>query len=107
MGNGLYQVGEKGKPEIFKASNGNQYMIPGDNGSVISNRAMNSGVGGNVPIVNNYVINQSSGAQATTTSTTDSKGNVTIQTIVSDIEEGGPISQSISRNFSTNRRATE
>ncbi|EBW5074603.1 phage tail tape measure protein [Salmonella enterica] len=106
-GSGLYQVGEKGKPEIFKASNGNQYMIPGDNGSVISNRALNGGSNGSVPIVNNYVINQSSGAQATTTSSTDGNGNVTIQTIVSDIEEGGPISQSISRNFATNRRATE
>ncbi|EKP1447905.1 tape measure protein [Salmonella enterica] len=107
---GLYQVGEGGAPEIFKASNGNQYMIPGDNGSVISNRAMNrggGGGGGNVPIVNNYVINQSTNAQATTTSSTDSNGNVTIQTIVSDIEEGGAISQAISRNFATNRRATE
>ncbi|EBO0868493.1 hypothetical protein DQ487_10260 [Salmonella enterica] len=107
---GLYQVGEGGAPEIFKASNGNQYMIPGDNGSVISNRAMNrggSGGGGNVPIVNNYVINQSTNAQATTTSSTDGNGNVTIQTIVSDIEEGGAISQAISRNFATNRRATE
>lgn len=107
---GLYQVGEGGAPEIFKASNGNQYMIPGDNGYVISNRAMNrggSGGGGNVPIVNNYVINQSTNAQATTTSSTDGNGNVTIQTIVSDIEEGGAISQAISRNFATNRRATE
>lgn len=107
---GLYQVGEGGAPEIFKASNGNQYMIPGDNGSVISNRAMNrggGGGGGNVPIVNNYVINQSTNAQATTTSSTDGNGNVTIQTIVSDIEEGGAISQAISRNFATNRRATE
>lgn len=34
----MYRVGEGGKPEIFKASNGNQYMIPGDNGSVISNK---------------------------------------------------------------------
>ncbi|MEQ5208822.1 tape measure protein [Proteus sp. fly-1067] len=41
----MYQVGENGKPEIFKASNGNQYMIPGDNGRVISNRQM--GKGGN------------------------------------------------------------
>ncbi len=107
---GLYQVGEGGAPEIFKANNGNQYMIPGDNGSVISNRAMNrggGGGGGNVPIVNNYVINQSTNAQATTTSSTDGNGNVTIQTIVSDIEEGGAISQAISRNFATNRRATE
>ncbi|MEQ4935854.1 tape measure protein [Proteus terrae] len=41
----MYRVGEGGKPEIFKASNGNQYMIPGDSGWVISNRQM--GKGGN------------------------------------------------------------
>lgn len=35
--NSMYRVGEGGKPEIFKASNGNQYMIPGDRGKVISN----------------------------------------------------------------------
>jgi len=33
----MYRVGEGGKPEIFKASNGSQYMIPGDSGKVISN----------------------------------------------------------------------
>ena len=44
--NSMYRVGERGKPEIFKASNGSQYMIPGDNGRVISNRDMRSGGGG-------------------------------------------------------------
>ncbi|MFH2476610.1 tape measure protein [Citrobacter freundii] len=42
----MYRVGEGGKPEIFKASNGSQYMIPGDNGRVISNRDMGGGGGG-------------------------------------------------------------
>lgn len=42
----LYRVGEKGKPEIYQASTGKQYMIPGDNGRVISNRDMRSGGGG-------------------------------------------------------------
>lgn len=46
--NSMYRVGEGGKPEIFKASNGSQYMIPGDNGSVISNRDIGSGGGGQV-----------------------------------------------------------
>lgn len=41
----MYRVGEGGKPEIFKASNGSQYMIPGDNGRVISNRDMGGGGG--------------------------------------------------------------
>lgn len=38
--NSMYRVGEKGKPEIFQDSNGSQYMIPGDNGRVISNKDM-------------------------------------------------------------------
>ncbi|EGF8410639.1 tape measure protein [Salmonella enterica] len=43
----MYRVGEHGKPEIFQASNGSQYMIPGDNGRVISHRDMHgSGSGG-------------------------------------------------------------
>lgn len=44
--NSMYKVGEGGKPEIFKASNGSQYMIPGDNGSVISNRDIGSSSSG-------------------------------------------------------------
>ncbi|WP_409243248.1 tail protein (tape measure) [Enterobacter hormaechei] len=45
-GSSMYRVGEHGKPEIFQAKNGNQYMIPGDNGRVISNRDMQGGGGG-------------------------------------------------------------
>lgn len=39
----MYRVGEGGKPEIYQANNGSQYMIPGDNGRVISNRDMGGG----------------------------------------------------------------
>ncbi|MGF6562749.1 tape measure protein [Erwinia aphidicola] len=39
----MYQVGEGGKPEIYQASTGKQYMIPGDNGKVISNKDMIGG----------------------------------------------------------------
>lgn len=43
----MYQVGEGGMPEIYQASTGKQYMIPGDNGSVISNKdIVGSGGGG-------------------------------------------------------------
>ncbi|ELY4737456.1 tape measure protein [Cronobacter sakazakii] len=41
--NSMYRVGEGGKPEIYQANNGSQYMIPGDNGRVISNRDMQKG----------------------------------------------------------------
>lgn len=46
----MYRVGEGGKPEIFKASNGSQYMIPGDNGSVISNKDLGSSASGGTAI---------------------------------------------------------
>ncbi len=44
--NSMYRVGEGGKPEIFKASNGSEYMIPGDNGRVISNKDIGGSDGG-------------------------------------------------------------
>lgn len=59
--NSMYRVGEGGKPEIFKASNGSQYMIPGDNGKVISNSDL-GGAGGSGATIeqHNYFTIQSS-----------------------------------------------
>lgn len=48
--NSMYRVGEGGKPEIYQASNGSQYMIPGDNGRVISNKDMQGGGSGGASI---------------------------------------------------------
>lgn len=61
--NSMYQVGENGKPEIYQASNGSQYMIPGDNGRVISNRDMQGGGSGGASFnpVMNLVINTTGG----------------------------------------------
>lgn len=101
----MYEVGENGLPEIFQASNGRQYMIPGNDGSVISNKDLTGG--GSGLIINNNVYNSSSGATATTSARDNGDGSVTIETIVSDIENNGPIGQSIGRNYSANRRATE
>ncbi|HDR0955235.1 TPA: phage tail length tape measure family protein [Pasteurella multocida] len=40
--NQMYRVGENNQPEIFKASNGSQYMIPGNAGRVFSNKQSNN-----------------------------------------------------------------
>lgn len=101
----LYEVGEGNAPEIFQASTGRQYMIPGNSGKVISNKDI-SGGGGGVVVYNN-VYNNSSNASATSRATDNGDGSITIETFISDMNEGGPMSQSISRNFNTNRRATE
>ncbi|EJA3109402.1 tape measure protein [Cronobacter sakazakii] len=96
---GLYQVGEKGKPEIYQASTGKQYMIPGDNGRVISNKEMTAGAGGGVVInIQNYT-SSSVDAQAGT----DGNGGVTVDVIVADLNNGGPISNAITSNMNVKR----
>lgn len=100
----MYRVGENNLPEIFQASNGHQYMIPGDSGRVISNKDLTGGSSG--VVVYNSVINNSS-AQVSSSARDNGDGSVTIETIVSDIENNGPIGQSIGRNYSASRRATE
>ncbi|QHJ81297.1 MAG: hypothetical protein [Bacteriophage sp.] len=47
MANNAYRVGENGKPEILMQG-GKQYLIPGENGRVLSNRQITSGKGGSV-----------------------------------------------------------
>lgn len=101
----MYQVGENNLPEIFLASNGNQYMIPGDSGKVISNKDLTGG--GSGIIIYNNVTNTSSGATTTTSARDNGDGSVTIETIVADISEGGPIAQAISNHTTATRRATE
>lgn len=101
----MYQVGENNLPEIFQASNGNQYMIPGDNGKVISNKDLTGG--GSGIIIYNNVTNTSSGATTSSTARDNGDGSVTIETIVADIEAGGPISNAITSHTTATRRATE
>ncbi|MDM2816963.1 tail protein (tape measure) [Citrobacter sp. Cpo102] len=99
----MYQVGEGGIPEIYQASNGSQYMIPGDNGKVISNKELSSGTGA-VPIYLN--IQNYTGATVDAQATQDSNG-VTIDMIVADINQGGRVSQAIQQNHQAPRKARE
>jgi len=95
---GMYQVGEGGMPEIYQASTGKQYMIPGDNGRVISNKEMTAGGGGVVINIQNYT-SSSVDAQAGT----DANGGLTDDVIVADLNNGGPISSGITSNFNVKR----
>lgn len=94
----MYQVGERGKPEIYQASTGKQYMIPGDNGRVISNKEMTAGGGGVVINIQNYT-SSSVDAQAGT----DANGGLTVDVIVADLNNGGPISSAITSNMNVKR----
>lgn len=99
---GMYQVGEGGMPEIYQASNGSQYMIPGDNGRVISNKDI-SGGGANVSlIIENY--SSSAGVQDYQAEKGPG-GEDIIRVVVADIQQGGQLSQSIAAYHNAPRRA--
>lgn len=98
----MYQVGEKGKPEIYQASTGKQYMIPGDNGRVISNKDMNGGGGVNVQI---NVINQVSGVDVQKSDAYMQDGNAVVNLLLTDMERGGPVSSQMQQTFGLNRKA--
>lgn len=71
--NAMHRVNENGKPEIFNAANGRQYMIPNQRGEVVSNRnatrgSSGSGNGGMTVTIGNIslpgVTNQQEGLKA-------------------------------------------
>lgn len=101
----MYQVGEGGMPEIYQASSGKQFMIPGDNGKVISNKDMQSGSGGGGGVVVN--INNYTSSTVDAQATPDGKGGWTVDAFVYDISNGGPASQAIEQYHQAPRKARE
>ncbi|MGP2880867.1 tape measure protein [Serratia marcescens] len=101
----MYQVGERGKPEIYQASTGKQYMIPGDNGKVISNKQMTGG-GTAAPTI--IIENYSSGAGVMDTQASKgADGSDVVRIVLADLQQGGQISQGISQYHQAPRKATE
>lgn len=105
----MYRVGEGGKPEIFKASNGSQYMIPGDNGRVISNRDIGGGGGGAFhfsPVINlngDYSAQQ----QAMLEAAVKRGAQQGYAMAISDVASGkGKLSSALATNFNTSQRLT-
>lgn len=106
--NAMYRVGEGGKPEIFKASNGSQYMIPGDNGRVISNRDIGGGGGGfnysPVIQVNGDPTEQTLAMLEAAVKRGAQQGYAMA---VSDVASGkGKLSNALTNGFNTSRRLT-
>ncbi|MCU6301536.1 tape measure protein [Enterobacter cloacae] len=98
---GLYQVGERGKPEIYQASSGKQYIIPGDNGKVISNKDMTAGGGGiQVSVIFN---DMSSGQHMYDARATQAGNTLTVEAFVADMNNGGIMSQAITGNTTAKR----
>lgn len=105
----MYQVGEGGMPEIYRASTGKQYMIPGDNGRVISNRDMGGGGGGAFhfsPVIHlngDYSAQQ----QAMLEAAVKRGAQQGYAMAISDVASGkGKLSSALATNFNTSQRLT-
>lgn len=98
----MYQVGEKGKPEIYQASTGKQYMIPGDNGKVISNKDMN---GGQVQVNIQFYDQTSGGQHSFQTLASQEGGVVTVEAFLTDVDRNGPMSSAIQSAYGLGRKA--
>ncbi|MCY1187509.1 hypothetical protein D9M73_285000 [compost metagenome] len=95
---GMYRINETGAPEVFNASNGQQFMLPNRRGEVVSNRDATKGGGGANVQVN--VINQTSGAQVQT-QTRQTEDQQVIDIIVSDLMNDGKTQKAFSQKFGT------
>lgn len=97
----MYRVNENGRPEVFKASNGQQYMIPNTRGEVVSNKDASGG--SSATVVNlNVVESQERGGEVERTD--GPNGSVTITAFVADIRRDGPASKALSQTFGLKRR---
>lgn len=125
----LYEVGEKNKPELLQM-NGRNYMIPGNNGQVISNKDLSRGIpkasngsgylkssdsssngssanqeSGNLTFMLN--ITNTNGSRVETSEPQYNNGYLTMEMFIGDMQQGGPMSRSITSTTSATRRATE
>ena len=95
-----YRVGESG-PELF-TSGGRQFLIGGEKGSVTPNNQLSGGV--SAPQVN-VVVNNNTASNVSVSQEQDGN-NVTIQMLVADFAEGGPVSKAMSNSYNTKRKTT-
>lgn len=98
----MYQVGEKGKPEIYQASTGKQYMIPGDNGKVISNKDMN---GGQVQVNVQFYDQTSGGRHSFQAQASQEGGVVTVEGFLTDLDRNGPMTSGMIGKFGLSTKA--
>lgn len=102
----MYRIGEGGVPEVLQSSNGRNYLLPGDNGGkVISNKDIQGG--GGMPNVVFNVYDQSGGSKAYDYQASMAGDTLTVTAFIADMDNGGPLSRSFTRNHQAPRKATQ
>lgn len=105
-GGRLYEVGERNKPEMLQ-SGGKQFMIPGNNGKVISNKDMQGEGGQSVQVIVNNIPGQT--ASVSETQSDDGRmRQIAIQVVAEQsAQTGSDLNRNINKNHNvTNRQGT-
>ncbi len=88
MAGTLYRVNETGRPEMFTAANGSQYMLPTQSGSVTPA----SDVGGGATVIELRVINQAPNVSVSQRTGTDGRPEIVVAEVAAQISERrGPV----------------
>jgi len=101
--NSTYRVNEAGGEGFQFKSGGREFIQTlGGNGKVIPANEMNQG--GSAPQVN-VIVNNNTSSNVSVSQEQDGN-SVTIQMLVADFAEGGPVSRAMSNSYSTKRKTT-
>lgn len=98
----MYRINEGGKPEVFNAANGSQYMIPNQRGHVVSN-ANASPQGSNVKVVVNLMESKERAGHVEQKDGPDQEQIINIW--VADLMGDGKTASAIQRKFQGMRAA--
>lgn len=97
----MYRINENGAPEIYKAANGQQYMLPNTRGEVISNADATSAInqGGAAATINVTLIEDAArGGQVEQTE------DNSVRIFVADIRGRGEAAQTLEQTYGLTRR---
>ena len=90
----MYKINEDGRPEVFNAANGDQYMMSSQRGEVVSNKdAGGGGIINNISIViNSDGSSQTSGnGSGTTESLAENIKALVVSQIIIETQQGGAL----------------
>lgn len=99
----MYRINEDGRPEVFNAANGQQYLLPNTRGQVVSNKeAVRSSAQSSPRITINLIEDASRGGQVE--QSIGQENEQVITAFVADIRGGGQASQALEATYGLRRQ---
>jgi len=96
----MYRINESGRPEVFQAANGRQYMLPNTRGEVVSNK---DATAQQAPTTVVNIVNQSS-ASVEQMQTQRPDGGQQVDVLIKDLQSDGKVSRAMQHVFGLRRQ---